>query len=64
VYSPELEIVPTIALPPVTPLTCQATAVLLVFRTVAVNCWVPPVATVADVGEMVTLTAVGAVTVT
>src|SRR2546430_12908415 len=58
VYRPELEIVPTVALPPVTPFTCQVTAVLLVFCTVAVNCWVPPAATVADVGAIVTLTAV------
>jgi len=64
VYRPELEIVPTVALPPVTPFTCQVTAVLLVFCTVAVNCWVPPAATVADVGEIVTLTAVGGVIVT
>src|SRR5438045_7226119 len=41
VYRPELDIVPTVALPPVTPLTCQVTAVLLVFCTVAVNCCVP-----------------------
>jgi len=58
VYRPELEIVPTVALPPVTPFTCQVTAVLLVF-TVAVNCCVPPVATVAEVGEMVTFTGIG-----
>jgi|SRR5215472_411134 len=57
VYRPEPEIVPTAALPPVTPFTCQVTAVLLVFRTVAVNCCVPPTATVADVDEIVTLTA-------
>ena len=37
---------------------------LLVFCTVAVNCWVPLAATVADVGEIVTLTAVGGVIVT
>jgi len=59
VYSPELEIVPTVALPPVTPLTCQVTAVLAVFCTVAVNCWVPPIATVAEVGEIVTLSELG-----
>src|SRR5256886_11574372 len=45
--------------PPVTPFTCQVTAVLLVFCTVAVNCWVPLAATVADVGAIVTITAVG-----
>src|SRR5919108_5931357 len=64
VYRPELEIVPTVALPPVTPLTCQVTVVLLVFCTVAVNCWVPPVATVADNGAIVMLTAVAAEIVT
>src|SRR5205823_10523031 len=54
VYRPELDIVPTVALPPLTPLTCQVTAVLLVFCTVAVNCCVPPAPTVADTGEIVT----------
>ncbi len=58
-YRPELEIVPTVALPPVTPFTCQVTAVLLVFCTVAVNCWVPLAATVADVGAIVTITGIG-----
>src|SRR5947207_5347336 len=56
VYRPELDIVPTVALPPITPLTCQVTAVLLVFCTVAVNCCVPPTPTVADTGEIVTRT--------
>src|SRR5438045_123632 len=56
VYRAELDIVPTVALPPVTPLTCQVTAVLPVFCTVAVNCCVPPAPTVADTGEIVTLT--------
>src|SRR5437763_7561352 len=60
VYRPELDIIPTVALPPLTPLTCQVTAVLLVFCTVAVNCCVPPAPTVADTGEIVTrTTAVG-----
>src|SRR2546423_886466 len=59
VYRPELDIVPTVALPPVTPLTCQVTAVLLVFSTVAVNCCVPPAPTVADTGEIVTRTGMG-----
>ena len=62
VYRPELEIVPVAVFPPVTPLTCQVTAVLLVFRNIAVNCSVPPVLTVAKVGKIVTLT--GAVIVT
>jgi hypothetical protein len=40
VYSPDVEIVPTVESPPVTPLTCQVTAVLEVPVTVAVNCCV------------------------
>jgi hypothetical protein len=49
--------VPVVALPPVTPLTCQVTAVLLVFWTVAVNSsWLPTV-TLGDCGEMLTATA-------
>jgi hypothetical protein len=40
VYSPEVEIVPTVELPPATPFTCQVTAVLEVPVTVAVNCCV------------------------
>src|SRR6266513_2927619 len=64
VYRPELDIVPTVALPPVTPLTCQVTAVLLVFSTVAVNCCVPPAPTVADTGEIVTRTTAAGVMVT
>lgn len=44
-------------LPPVTPFTCHTTAVLLVFSTVAANCWVWPTAGVADVGTTATLTA-------
>src|SRR5437660_679950 len=59
VYKPELEIVPVVVFPPVTPFTCQVTAVLLVFCTVAVNCCVPPVVTVAEVGEMETTTGRG-----
>ena len=59
VYRPELEIVPTVALPPVIAFTCQVTVVLLVFSTVAVNCCVPPTATVADAGEIITVTATG-----
>ena len=59
VYRPELEIVPTVALPPVTPFTCQVTAVLLAFCTVAVSCCVPPTAIVVDAGEIITLTATG-----
>jgi hypothetical protein len=63
VYSPAAEIVPTVALPPATPLTFQVTAVLLVLLTVAVKACVPvPGSTVAEPGS--TLTATGAVIVT
>jgi hypothetical protein len=44
VYIPEVETVPTVELPPVTPLTCQVTAVFVVPVTVAVNVLVPPFA--------------------
>ena len=55
--------VPTAEFPPLMPLTRQVTAVLLLFCTVAVNFFVPPAASDADVGEIVTLTG-GAVRVT
>ena len=51
VYTPEPEIVPTVEFPPVTPFTDQATAVLDVPVTEAVNCCVCPVCTEADAGE-------------
>jgi len=41
VYRPDALIVPTVELP-VVPLTCQVTAVFVVFVTVAVNCCVSP----------------------
>jgi hypothetical protein len=41
VYSPAFEIVPTVELPPATPLTVQVTSVLVAPRMVAVNCCVP-----------------------
>ena len=50
VYRPLLEMVPNSALPPEIPLTDQATVVLPVFETVALNCWVNPIWIVADVG--------------
>ncbi|MGH9208426.1 MAG: hypothetical protein ACRD1G_18045, partial [Acidimicrobiales bacterium] len=58
VYSPDVETVPTVALPPVTPFTCQVTAVLLVPVTVAVNCCVVPTCTDAEVGAIETATTV------
>jgi hypothetical protein len=48
-----------VALPPATPFTCQLTAVLVEFDTVAVNCCVAPVCTVAVPGATVTLTVGG-----
>ena len=54
---PLVEIVP--------PVADQVTAVLVVPVTVAVNCWVPPVCTDAELGLMLTATGGGgAVTVT
>ena len=57
--------VPTVALPPVTPPTCQVTAVFDVFSTVAVNACVPPPAlTLAVPGDTVTVMGASAVTTT
>ena len=57
VYSPPDVIVPTVALPPVTPLTCQVTEVSVALATVAVNCCVPePACRVTVAGETVTET--------
>ena len=56
VYSPAVEIVPVVALPPVTLLTCQVTAVFAEPLMVALNCRVVPVCTLAEVGEIETLT--------
>src|SRR5436189_6000863 len=39
-YTPEEEIVPTVAVPPATQFACHVTFLLLVLVTVAVNCWV------------------------
>jgi hypothetical protein len=55
VYRPAVEIVPFVALPPDTPFTCQVTPLFCEsFETVAVNCCVCPVFTLAVAG--VTLT--------
>ena len=51
---------PTVELPPATPLTSQVTAVFVLPLTVALNCCVVWVWRVALVGEMETLTGVGA----
>jgi hypothetical protein len=52
VYKPLLEMLPK----GVEYITCQVTAVLLLFCTVAVNCWVPPNCTFEVAGEMETAT--------
>ena len=41
IYRPDVETVPVVAFPPVTPFACQVTAVFDVPVTVAVNCCVP-----------------------
>jgi hypothetical protein len=58
-YTPLVDIVPTVALPPVAPFTCQVTPVLLAFVTVAENGLLAPIATLADVGATVTATVDG-----
>jgi hypothetical protein len=57
VKSPEVEIVPAVEFPPVTPFTCQVTALLLVFCTVATKACDAPTETLAVVGESEMLTA-------
>jgi hypothetical protein len=61
---PLLETVPTVELPPVTPLTFQVTDLFVAFVTVALKVCVRLVRTLALVGEIVTFTAGSAVTVT
>ena len=51
VYRPAEVIVPTVELPAAAPFTLQVTPVLLLPEMVAVNCMVPPVCTVAELGE-------------
>ena len=62
-YCPEDEIVPTVEFPPVTPFTCQLTAVFVEFMTVAMNICVPVPATTAAVPG-VTLTVMAGTIVT
>ena len=61
--SPDDEIYPVVWLPPVTPLTCQVTDVLGTPLTVAVNCCVVKMATLAGFGVTVTATCCAIVTV-
>jgi hypothetical protein len=56
VYRPFASIVPLVLFPPTTPFTCQVTAWLLVFTTVADNWRVCDVSTAALCGLTVTLT--------
>lgn len=56
VYNPAAEIVPTVVLPPTTPLTFQVTAWFEEFCTVALNCRVRRVFTEALEGDTVTVT--------
>jgi hypothetical protein len=63
VYSPPVDIVPVVELPPLTPSTAHCTPVLVLPETVEVNCCVPFTFTVADVGLIEMLTD-DAVTVT
>ena len=56
VYKPVDEIVPTLEFPPLIPFTCQVTLVSAVFSTVAVNCTVCRVRTVAVEGDTATET--------
>ncbi|MFQ5329106.1 MAG: hypothetical protein ACE5D4_03850, partial [Thermodesulfobacteriota bacterium] len=57
VYRPVASIVPTVALPPATPLTCQVTVVVAEPVTVSENCFVLPTSTLAVDGETDTATA-------
>jgi hypothetical protein len=63
VYRPAAEIVPVVEFPPVTPFTCQVTAVFVVFVTVAVNCNVAEMKTEGPEGDMDTPGAGRSVTV-
>jgi hypothetical protein len=62
VYTPDVEIMPSVALPPATPLTLQFTDVFDEPVTAAVNVWVMPVCTLADVGVIDMATGVVIVT--
>jgi hypothetical protein len=58
VYIPAAEIVPTVELPPATPLTCHVTAVFDVLVTAALNAWLPPALNEILDGVTVTVTGV------
>lgn len=48
--------VPTVEFPPAVPFTCHVTALLVAFVTVAMNCCSAPAPSVAEVGEIATIT--------
>ena len=56
-------IVPTVEFPPVMPFTLQVTAVFVLPVTLAVNCFVVPLVTLANEGDIATVMG-AAVTVT
>jgi hypothetical protein len=59
-YKPETEMLPTVFMsPPFLPFTCQFTAELPAFCTVAVNCTVVPVNGCAEAGDTVIMTGGG-----
>ena len=55
VYLPVTSMVPTVELPPCTPLTLQVTVTAIPLLDAALNCWLAPRATVAELGETVRL---------
>src|SRR5215831_12403612 len=52
VYNPEAEIMPKVAFPPATPLTCHVNEGLVLPLMLAANCCDPPAAMLADAGVM------------
>jgi hypothetical protein len=63
-YTPAVDIVPTVALPPVMPFTCHVTVFVEPFTTVAEKACVPdPACTIADDGETLTDTTSGALVI-
>jgi hypothetical protein len=59
-----VDTVPTVELPPAIPFTFQVTPLFVVFCTVAVNCTVRRIRTVAEVGEIEIETCCGGTIVT
>lgn len=61
---PWFVMMPVVEAPPVTPFTCQITAVLLVLLTVAAKAWACPTVTETLTGVMTTLTGLAKTMVT